>query len=49
MRCDLFSLLPSVVILDGRADAGVNLCLTCGLSTTRLCERFDTIAISVKH
>ena len=27
MSCDLFSLLPSVVILDGRGDDGVNLCV----------------------
>ena len=25
MSCDLFSLLPSVAILDGRGDVGVNL------------------------
>ena len=27
MGCDLFSLFPRVVILDGRRDVGVNLCV----------------------
>ena len=27
MSCSLFSLLPSVVILDGRGGVGVNLCV----------------------